>query len=257
MSFFDNTFPDSSVAKTENWMGIYGVYRRDDSIYQRIKCVWEEGEIGDVNDENAGLELKRHEYHACINIKNGDIYIDCRRRKILCKHLALILTRPIHTFIKTLWHATIIGPLIAGIAENEENLGKRMLYSIADIIRTPVYGLAMTITYIAGVVLACISPNILYRTRALSGYLERKMLRVNTRRELENDPWTLSLCFSPCKNIAKSLNREEAKKGTDIQEHLATFAENVVEEERRGGNPFNNCGNKFPADQAYISPAAK
>ncbi len=257
MSYFDNTFPDSSVAKNENWMSEYGVYKRDDSVYQRIKCVWEEGDVGDIDDENASPDLKGHEYHACINVKTGDIYIDCRRRKILFKHLVLIVARPIHTIIKTLWHATIIGPLIAGIVEGDKNLGIRMLHSIADIVRTPLYGLAMTITYIAGVILACVSPNILYRSRALGGYLERKLLRVNTRGELGENPWNLSLCFSPCKNIAKSLNNGNAIEGDAVEEKLTEFAKSVVGEDRRGGNPFNDCGRKLPLDQTYVSLAAK
>lgn len=257
MSYFDNTFPESTVAKTDNWMGVYGVYKRDDSVYQRIKCVWEESEAVDLEDENPTINTKEHEVHACINVKTGDIYIDCRRRKIFCKHLALLLVRPIHTLIKTLWHATIIGPLIAAIADNEPNLGTRMLYSLADIVRTPVYGLAMTITYLAGVILACVCPNILYRTRSLGGYLERKLLRANTREELEDNQWAISLCFSPCKNIAKSLKNGEAKEGEAVKENLSHFAQSWVIENQKGGNPFNNCGARFPKDQTYISLAAK
>lgn len=75
-------------------------------------------------------------------------------------------------------------------------------HSFADIFRTPVYGFAMTMTYLAGVTAALFNPNALYYTRLAGGTLEYRLLRAENWWELGF--WKLSPCFSPFNNIAEN-----------------------------------------------------
>lgn len=96
------------VQENPEWKTTYGVYKRDDDNYQRIPINYSE-EI--TNKENEVVGTFHHKYHATIDVRSGEIYLDCRKRKLFVKHLTLAIVRPIHTIIKTLWHASIIGPL--------------------------------------------------------------------------------------------------------------------------------------------------
>lgn len=91
----------------------YVVYKRDHSVYQRFVIKCEDENYDPITQEYN--EMITHEYHACINVKNGDLFFDCRRRKILAKHLALVFVRPAHSILTTLWHATIVGRVFSKI----------------------------------------------------------------------------------------------------------------------------------------------
>lgn len=216
-----------------NWSTIYEVYQRDDPTFRRIPCIWQEN------------VANRHEYHATVNIKTGELYLDCRKRKIFVKHLVLSVLRPLNTCMMTIWHASIIAPLaveiLAVIRGNQSirDLGINTAESLADIIRTPLYGLAITVVHVAAIILAPISPNSLYKTREIAGKLERKMLRVESI--LHADAWLVVHCFSPVSNI--SIRRPE------------TFAKQVISFRRNHSFIFNDCGKILPENKTYISAA--
>lgn len=227
------------LAQNPMWETKYKVYQRDDSVYKRIICVWKEENI-------------EHQYHACINTTTGEMFLDCRRRKIMAKHITLALLRPIHTVVKTLWHLTIIGPLsielyqLAQGKQTLKQLGNHTVKSLADIVRTPAYGLAMTILHLHAVFLGCIRPNTLYATRDVIGKLERKMLRVTNIRNANY--WALSPCFSPLSNIYNS-----KKKATNVK---SNFAKMEIEFRREHRALFNDCLTLFPKNKVYKSAAA-
>ena len=245
-----SSFSDYKV-KNSAWENTYGVYQRDDLVYKRIVCRWKE------------KDTLNHEFHACISTRTGDIYLDCRKRKIFAKHLALAIARPIHTCVKTLWHATIIGPLALEIfkvmqgKQTVKDLGKNTLKSLADIVRTPAYGLAMTLTNIAGLVLGIISPNTLYETRAIAGKLEREMLRVDNIFKADR-MWQLSPCFSPMKRFLTMKDGKYVERTPEeLEKLLSHFAKSNIEFRREHAVIFNDCGKLLPKDKVYISSAKK
>ncbi|MDR3624328.1 MAG: hypothetical protein P4L16_04215 [Chlamydiales bacterium] len=230
-----------------NWERSFGVYKRDDDVYKRMIC---------YSDELCG---RIHEYHACINTNSGEVYFDCRKRKILAKHITLTFLRPVHTCVKTLWHASIIAPLAVEIfkllkgTQTIKDLGKNTLRSLADIFRTPAYGIAITITHIVGVILGCISPNTLYKTREIAGKLERYLLRVNTIRGA--GIWVLTECFNPIRNIPGKEGLKSMPKDHEIREMLKDFGASAVWARMTIRILFNDCCLLFPQDQRYVSAA--
>ena len=245
-----SSFSDYKV-KNPTWENTYGIYQRDALVYKRLVCRWKEN------------DARNHEFHACINTQTGDIYLDCRKRKIFAKHLALAIARPLHTCIKTLWHATLIGPLALEIfkvmqgKQTLKDLGKNTLKSLADIVRTPVYGLAMTITNLVGLILGVVSPNTLYETRAIAGKLEREMLRVDHIFKADK-MWQLSPCFSPIKRfLTKHEGKYVERTREDLDQMLLQFAKSNIKFRRKYPVIFNDCGRLLPADKEYISSAKK
>lgn len=96
------------------------------------------------------------------------------------------------------------------------------LDSLTDIVRTPIYGIAMTIVHIAGAILGCISPNTLYKTRELVGKLDRRLLRVQSIREVPAGFFfTVSRCFSPWWNILYDGVKEASDGAYNLREQIA------------------------------------
>lgn len=180
------------------WQEENKIYIRDDDIYRRLKF-------------SAQKDEKNVEYFFTVNVKTGEVYnTDCKRI-IFFKHLILTIGRPVYTVIKTFYHASIIAPLAYEVfkyvkkKQSASDLGMNMYRSCADIVRTPLYGLAMTITHIAALILGVISPNTLYKTREIIGKLERELmwgLKPFSHHILEIPMGYLSPCFSPIKNVA-------------------------------------------------------
>lgn len=238
---------ENYIRENPNWKAELGVYQRDSAKYQRIKCIWEE-----TLDNN---EVLKHEYHAVINVKTGEIFLDCRRRKIFVKDLCLIAARPIVYAIKTLWHASIIGPLALEIRETykgnqtQKTAALNTVKSLMDIVRTPLYGTAMVITQIFGTIIGIFAPNTLYYSRDMVGKLGRAMLRVD--RMCDGGVWAFDPCFSPFRNLVRNGDNQE-----DIKKMLSDFAEGAIDFRRKFRAPFNDFFHKFPAGKTYISAAA-
>jgi hypothetical protein len=200
-----------------------------------------------------------HEVHDTINVETGEIFMDCSKSKIFRKHLALVFGRPVITIIKTLWHLSIVGPLIPQLGDTllgkqtVVSLLKNTVYSLTDIVRTPLYGIAMTIIHIAALVLACIDSNSLYYTRDLAGWLERKMLRMDTNPK-KND-WSISPCFSPFCNLAEKVKLAE-EKNEPLLSITQSIAQRGLKYARNVHDLFGNCW-FHPAGTTYISPIAR
>lgn len=240
---FTDEFPD--------WKKTFDVYDRDsDDVYQRIKCVWEDRDIS-------------HEYHAIINTKTGDIYLDCQRRKIFAKHFTFIFLRPIYTIIKTIWHTTIVGPAALEIyktATGKQTVLKGLKnygWSILDIGITPLTGLAMTVISIASVILSPFNPNLLYRGRELIGSIER--FQHHTDNLLKATTPSLSPCFSPFANIAtihSQWRKVHSRDTESVKVGLVILAKILIKFRMNNRALFNNCMRLHPEDKQYVSAAA-
>lgn len=234
-----------------NWENKLNVYLRDDAIYKRVK----------ITIENTKFKFD-NEYHACINTQTGDLYLDCRKRKIMARHLCLSIARPVHTCIKTLWHASVILPLALEIfqlakgSQSAKDLANHTLKSLKNIVRTPFYGTAITITHVVGVILGCIRPNTLYKTREIAGRLERNMLEVDDI--LKGGPWVLAPCFSPIDHLFFS--QPENNNSVTIQDAsrlLDIFGRAQIRFRQNRRAIFNDCMFLHPKNQPYISAAGK
>ncbi|MBA3236899.1 MAG: hypothetical protein H0T62_00930 [Parachlamydiaceae bacterium] len=175
--------------------------------------------------------IPRSRYNNTLNVKTGEIFLGDERYVIFIKHVALLIFRPIQLTFKTLWHASLIGPLIVELhnflndKQTFEQFKENNLNSLCDIIRTPIYGVAMLTVHLAGIILGIFCPETLYYTRDLVGQLERELLRLdcvqNTVASLS--PYeSLSPCFSPISHlmIFRDVNKESLPIYVDINEFL-------------------------------------
>lgn len=272
---------DAFVKENPSWKEELGVKQRDSATYQRILCIWDERKLCyDEHDDKyypaidpetqKPYPVLHHEYYATINTKTGDLYFDCRKRKIMAKHLSLLIGRPIHACVKTLWHASIIAPLACELFKlaKGKQVGKEIVeytwqevakhtwQSLQDIVRTPLYGLAMTATSLAGVLLGCIAPNTLYKTREIAGRLERAMLRIDDIHDEYPRLWLLTPCFNPISNLFKDRGKHMEFSKSAVRHHLIDFAHTRVNNRRSCRTIFNDCGRLLPWNgKAYKSAA--
>jgi hypothetical protein len=155
----------------------------------RLICEW--------NEKKEDGRTLSHLYAPCVNLEKQGMYIDCRPQKIFAKCLALVAVRPLHAIIKTIYHISLAGVAYqiynacSGIQTANECL-QNSIKSIVDIIRTPLYGLAMTIVTVAALILGAFSPQTLYESRQLLGEIEQA---ANWGKK--HTPWTLAPCFQP------------------------------------------------------------
>lgn len=227
------------------WEADFSLYQRDDHRFQRIISKW--------TDEK-GLE---NHYHACLDTKTGDIYLDCRRRKIFAKHILFVFAKPISLTGKALWHLSLI-PVVLEVAAylKGKQTGKdtciNSLKSMADIIRTPVYAVAIEVVDIAAVIIFPFSPNLMYYTRMTASKLDRQLFR--TEKGLTKMPFSISPCFSP---VYRFVHKDEEGLFVGNMHYLNTFiAEQQVTFRRNNKAYFNDCNSLFSSDKAYISKAA-
>lgn len=245
---FKETFPD--------WETQFEVKKKrgKSATYGRIICRW---------DEVQGIRTLHHRYALVVNSKNGDIYLDCRKRKIYAKNICLMLARPIHSVVKTAWHASCI-PAVKELCrysrkkKNGKECLKRSAQSMADIVWTPLYGAAMTTTQLAGLVI----PKIGYASRKVTGKLDLSLNRVRDERD---SPWVLAPCFCPLENMATIHRQAKPKKyqntveqtPENIKEGLSVFAKKQIRFLRRTPNPFNDCFHLVAYDEEFTSKALK
>lgn len=229
-----NSFADF-VEKNPSWEEKYNVQQFDSPRFKRIISTWNENQ-------------QTHTYAHTVDTETGDIFLDCRRRKIFAKQLTFCFLRPLYTVAATAFHLLgggIIKAVIEGKnkGEKDEEILKRCVYSIQDIVRTPLYGLAMTATHIAGVILALISPNSLYHTRKLAGRLEMQWLRMETFDDREKASLLpIGPCFMPLMQLHRS-----------TPESLEDFAAKQLHFRRNHRTPFNRCYRLIPKDEEFKS----
>lgn len=242
----------------------------DNSKWGRIDAVWIENKSG---------EQLTHEYFALINKETGDIYLDCSKKKIYVKLLTHAIVRPILIFGKTLYHTfffisiphIIAKTVINGKAQKLSGGAiatqclKNSFKSLADIVRTPAYGVAMLVVSATALIIGPLAPRSLYTLREAIGALVQS-LNWNDREEYMNDVF---LCFQPLRNIERMKtstpyddDRTVYPNGDPYEDEsvaimvgLSNYARQNVEFRRNNRSPFNDCFRKLNPNEAYVSQA--
>jgi len=165
---------------------------KENDKWGRIECKWTEKKEG---------KTLTHVFSASVDLQTGDVYLDCRKRKLFAKNLALIAGRPLHTAAKTLYHLSLAGVVreiykASQGTQTKQDAFDHSVKSLKDIYRTPAYGVAMQAVNIAAVAIAPLKPDKLYDLRKMHGNLEQRL----NWGEKHTD-WTLALCFQSGFNV--------------------------------------------------------
>jgi hypothetical protein len=132
----------------------------------------------------------------------GNIYNKDPKSLIYLKFVLSTFARPIHIIIKTLFHATLID-LVAIVVEgirmdrSAEEIGRRVFCSLVDIVRTPVYGIAILIVSVVGIIASPFHMALVYDIRAVIARLAREL---HWGRYVDG-PIDLTPCMQPRVNI--------------------------------------------------------
>lgn len=144
---------------------------------------------------------------ACLDPKSpfaGNIYRNDDKDIIYIKLVGNTLFRPIYFVAKTLSHLLLIETAMIIFKKPDKyavqtDKTTRVFRSLADIIRTPIFGVTMTIVSLAGVILSPFYPPLVYEIRATIAALAREL---NWGEEVKHLKHDFSLCFQPLGNIA-------------------------------------------------------
>jgi hypothetical protein len=131
----------------------------------------------------------------------GNIYNTDKKIILYFKFFLSFLARPVHLIIKTAYHLFLIGVFVAIAKELKSKkgekaalkkgelasavpkpidkaagtLGQKVVRSLVDIFRTPLYELVMTIVSLTAILTAPFSPGLLYDFRCFTGQLTREL----------------------------------------------------------------------------------
>ncbi len=253
------TFPQNLIIRTEG----------ENSRWARIKCA--------VNEQTDKSSILKHIYFPIIDLQTGGIYLDCSKKTIYKKLCVQALLRPFHIVFKTFYHLAfpisiphIIYKTIKlaqkDAKEKKEPLNKREVdllcfkkigHSLADIIRTPLYGLAIIIVSIAAVLICSFAFSKVYDFREKIGSLITKMQRGDN----SND---LSPCFVPFRYLSKMgqanpikyMGVTYPKNLTPYEHRLISFAWAQIHFLRNNYAPFHNpipIKGRLDPNIAYVS----
>lgn len=240
----------------------------DDILYTEGKnCRWGRFTMR-WNEKKEADNIISHLCAFTLDLHSGDLYLDCSKSKIWAKFVVLSFTRPLFGIIKTAYHVClpislpieIFKAIIVGISQHQsareitQAAWINIKHNIADIIRTPLYTVALTVVTISAVIIGLFSSYRLYDLRAVAGHLEIALNRG------QDNFWTLAPCFQPLDNLMTIHNQNYKKADTeyDDEETLQgcnNLARSYVNFRRKNRNIFNDCGMLQPKDQAYISAA--
>lgn len=233
------------------------------SKWGRIDCQW-------IENKNNETQLTHH-FFPLINKKTGDIYLDCSKRKIYVKFIVHSILRPVLILGKTLYHTaffisiphTIAQTIIQG--KKQELAGgkiaklcvKNSFKSLADIVRTPLYGVAMEVVSATALIVGPLAPRSLYNLREAIGALVRS-LNWNDKEKYMDD---LFICFQPLKHLDHMITRAEQQDEEDpddyVKHQLSWFAQGSIEFRREARTPFNDCFRLVDPNIEYSSPNYK
>jgi hypothetical protein len=184
----------------------------------RLLCTW--NELG-----NGSPQKRVHHVCYCIDLYTGEVYLDDSKRLIFMKMLGSIAVRVAQIFQKTMFHLLlpISLPIIVTATVKQEieqhptrtrpqiaqKCLKNCAKSIQDIIRTPLFGMAMIVSTVFALVITPFGPSQLYDLRKSIAELEDKLC--------ENDMlgwWKFTPCFHPFNSIDQ-IHQQNRKKHAD------------------------------------------
>lgn len=209
-----------------------------------------------------------HKYGYTIDVETGDLFLDCRKRKIWIKFVCLIAGHPIYGAAKTAYHfflpLSIPCEIFFAIRDqwkkNPQSTAKEIIiaigygigYNLLDIIRTPMYTAAMIIISIAAVCITPFCSHILYDLRALAG-------RIEWRLDRGLDRWILAPCFQPIENImtldvTHSYTKQDTLYENDPVLHgINNLTRAVVSFRKKNSIIFDDCCRFHPQGKPYVS----
>lgn len=259
------------------WKGKEDIFNRIDQKsgdWGGLKVTWSE-----VNGE----KKIEHLYQYNVNLKTGDLYLDCTKAKLVSKCMVYVLIKPFMFAAKTLGHLSGIS-LAVGIYQevqkikNEEKDGNKISLKdktvrhlnvlkneLCDIVRTPIYGVALTAIGLVGATVAPFAPkSFIFKVVETIGKIEVLLNRGN-----KESGWILFACFLPIQTI-NSLNTLETGWGswnyknteypnevTPTEKGLINLAGVQINFRRKNRAIFNDCFRLLPPDVRYVSPYAK
>lgn len=232
--------------------------KNEEGRWARVRAEWKEKKANE-----------RSLLHLCaftIDLETGNLYTDCSKLKIWVKCVLLCLGRPYFGLLKTVYHlilpfsipVEIFKAVIKGIQQEQSSdqifssTWRHIKHSIADIIRTPVYTVAMTVIMIAATIIGPFAPSKLYDWRELAGCLESRLNR-------EEERLTVAPCFQPIGNLMNlDQDRYYEKADTEYEDEptlhgLNNLARSYVRFHRENCDPFH-CGRLQSEKQPYVSP---
>jgi hypothetical protein len=245
----------------------------ENSRWGRVLCNWKEEKQIKGQDPSI-IDHIDHFYAATVNLKNADIYLDCRPRKIWAKFSLYSILQPIVLTAKTFYHLIlpisipcIIYKTIQDAKKEEKKVSgkeltnrifKQIGKNILDIGRTPLYAIALTVIGISAVIIGPLAPKILHDMRKTAGNIEKSLNWGNA-----DSAWILFKCFQPVDNIMTidqwdrtyidTSYHDENEKDASILNGLSNFARAQIKFRREHPALFNDCLQKYPEDKPYIS----
>lgn len=210
-------------------------------------------------------------FHQCafaLDLRTGELYLDCNENLIWRKCVALCFARPLIGIAKTFYHlclpisipVEIFKAIRQGIQEKHSfsqisyAVWINVFNNISDMIRTPLYAVTLTIISIQAVVIGLYAPIKLYDLREQAGRLENALNRG------KETMWTCAPCFQPLCHLMDIHNDHYQKEDTEYDTEPTligcnNLARNYVKFMRKNRNIFSNYGMLLPADATYTSPA--
>lgn len=253
--------------KTHPFIEDYIFYPEGKSRWARIVVPWHECV---QNEQGQNIKDIYHKCAFCLDLFTGNVYLDCRKRKIWAKCAAVTINTPLIGLTKTLYHLAlpfsvpieIFQTIRAGL--QQEHSKKQITYevlrdvgrSVADVIRTPLYTVALTIVALAAVCIGIFVPYQLYQFRSSFEYLENA-LNWNKR----GLSWNMVPCFHLLSNVMCIDKAYPYTKPDTLYDQNPTLkgfnnlARSNVKFRRRGYNIFNDCCLKLNPHKPYVSAA--
>lgn len=232
----------------------------NNSKWGRVICQWHEKKTD-----------HKHLFIPLINLETGEMYLDCSKKKIYAKFIAHTLIRPLHIFLKTIYHAAfvisiplaIIETIFQGKKDHPEyqeifySCLRNSCRSLADIVRTPLYGIAMMVVSIAALLITPFYPYTIYSMREWIGQLIQS-LEWHEIDHYDRDPFP---CFAPIDSLSeahffnKKYDNTYYKTGASAYEiGLNNLARAYVEFRRTHYHPCNDPLRLLDPEVQYISP---
>lgn len=142
----------------------------NNSRWGYLICEWHE--------KKSNGKILDHRYAACVDLENYTWFIDCSPLKIFMKCTGQLLVRPFHILLKTIYHLSLLHIGINAFKtlcrkQSLEKCLQNSVRSICDIVRTPLFGLALIITSIGALCFGAIKHDSLYASRDLLGKIEQ------------------------------------------------------------------------------------
>lgn len=160
---------------------------------------------------------KTYKYSGTLEQSSQDIYLDAEVSIIAKKCAALLILRPIHTFIKTCYHLSLFG---VGLEiwhtlkgkQTAAHCFKNSVKSVADIVRTPLYGIVLTVLAVVAVIIYPFASHQMYNLRKIMGKIELSLFWGN--QHARGIP-ILAPCFQPIVNLKTIATHPRYEKRSD------------------------------------------